>query len=230
MRQKSCDMSHVTDRRARRGGRLRAASGSQRGRNVAVAAPHDDSPLKFLGAFAREPLKVGAFWPSSKVLARVVAESCDFRPDSLVVELGPGTGAFTGLLLKRLNAHGRLLAVEINSTHARHLRRRFPRCEVIHDSAENLKAHLDGRQADCIVSGLAWGNMLPRMQNQIFRAILKSLAPGGQFVAFTYVHAAMLLPTSWRFRRRLQRHFKHVETTPIVWRNLPPAFVFRCRR
>jgi phospholipid N-methyltransferase len=146
-----------------------------------------------------------------------------------VVELGPGTGAFTGLILKRLNGRGRFLAVEIDSTHAAILRQRFPRCEVIHDSAENLPGHLGGRRADCIVSGLAWANMRPRTQNQILRAILKSLAPDGQFVAFAYAHAAWL-PTSRRFRRGLLRYFKRVETTPIVWRNLPPAFVFRCWR
>ena len=100
---------------------------------------------------------------------------------------------------------------------------------MIQDSAEHLTRHLDGGQADCIVSGLAWGSMRPRLQNQIFRAILRSLKPGGQFVAFAYVHAAWL-PTSRRFRQRLERHFKSVETTPIVWRNLPPAFVFRCQR
>jgi phospholipid N-methyltransferase len=145
------------------------------------------------------------------------------------VELGAGTGAFTGLLLKRLSGRGRLLAVEINQATATVLRRRFPQCEVIQDSAANLPSYLDGRRADCIVSGLAWGNMLPRTQRQIFRAILKSLKAGGQFVAFAYVHAAWL-PASLRFRRQLLRHFKCVETTSVIWRNLPPAFVFRCWR
>jgi phosphatidylethanolamine/phosphatidyl-N-methylethanolamine N-methyltransferase len=187
------------------------------------------SPLKFLGTFVREPLKVGSVWPSSRALSRAVVDCCDFEPDSLVVELGPGSGPFTGLLLKRLNRRGRLLAVEINTTHAATLRRRFDRCEVIHDSAENLHKHLNGDRAHCIVSGLAWGNMLPRTQNKILDAILKSLAPGGQFVAFAYVHAAWL-PTSRRFRSRLLRHFDRVETTPVIWRNLPPAFVFRCWR
>lgn len=187
------------------------------------------SPLRFLGAFVREPLQVGSIWPSSRALSKVVVDCCDYKPSDLVVELGPGTGPFTGLLLKRLNRRGRLLAVEINASNAAILRRRFAQCEVVEDSAENLSAHLNGDRADCIVSGLAWGNMLPRTQNKIFKAILKALAPHGQFVAFAYVHAAWF-PTSRRFRRRLQRHFKRVETTPVVWRNLPPAFVFRCWR
>lgn len=206
-----------------------SARRKERVRKADATGLQNDSPLHFLGEFVREPLKVGAILPSSKALSRVVVDSCTIRPTDTVVELGPGTGAFTGLILKRLSARGRLLAVELNVTHADILRRRFPRCEVIQDSAEHLTRHLDGELADCIVSGLAWGSMHPRLQNQIFRAILKSLKPGGQFVAFAYVHAAWL-PTSRRFRQRLERHFKRVETTPIVWRNLPPAFVFRCAR
>ncbi len=186
-------------------------------------------PLQFLSEFAREPFKVGALWPSSQALAQVVVNSCDIKPGATVVELGPGTGAFTGLLLKRLNSLGRLLAVEINPTHASILRRRFPRCEVIQDSAENLSSYLDGQRASCVVSGLAWANMVPQTQDRIMQAVLDSMTPTGQFVAFAYAFAAWL-PTSRRFRRQLTKHFKWVETTPIVWRNLPPAYVFRCWR
>jgi phosphatidylethanolamine/phosphatidyl-N-methylethanolamine N-methyltransferase len=187
------------------------------------------SPLSFVEAFLREPLTVGSFWPSSRRLAQVVVESCDFKPEDTVVELGPGTGAFTEPLLERLDDGGRLLALEITATNIALLRRQFPRCEVIHDSAEHLGRHLGGGKADCIISGLAWGNMLPATQDRIFDAILSSLAPGGQFVAFGYFHAVWF-PTTQRFRRRLYRSFERVETTPVVWRNLPPAFVYRCWR
>ena len=188
-----------------------------------------NSAFRFVEAFIREPLTVGAFWPSSAELARAVVNNCDFEPWSTVVELGPGTGAFTAPLLQRLDQRGRLLALEISGTNIDLLRRRFPRCRVIHDSAENLAGHLGGGKADCIISGLAWGNMMPAVQDRIFDAMLNSLAPDGQFVAFGYVHAAWF-PTTLRFRRRLFRSFERVETTPVIWRNLPPAIVYRCWR
>lgn len=175
---------------------------------------------------------MGAFWPSSSVLARRMVDGCDLHARQLVVELGPGTGAFTGLILERLRRQSRFLAIEINPLNAHELKRRFPRLEVYRDSAERLPIHLaaHGRQkADCIISGLAWGNMLPATQNRIFNAVLESLAPGGLFTTFAYVHARWL-PTSLRFRQRLVRHFARVEITPIVWRNLPPAFIYRCWR
>lgn len=195
----------------------------------AVALP---SPGRwgFVGAFLKEPLKVGAFWPSSPQLSRSIVDGCDLPSRELVVELGPGTGAFTSLILERMNQRSHFFAVELSQTNARLLRRRFPRVQVFEDSAERLTSYLDlrdGQKADCIISGLAWGNMMPATQNKIFDAVLDSLAPGGLFTTFAYVHAR-LLPTSMRFRKRLFDHFKRVETTPIVWRNLPPAFVYRC--
>ncbi len=185
--------------------------------------------LRFVEAFIREPLVVGSLWPSSSSLSHAVVDSCDFPPGATVVELGPGTGAFTELLLNRLAGRGRLLAIEISDTNVGVLRRRFAPCEIIHDSAEYLARYVRRRSADCIISGLAWGTMTPALQDRIFDAMLDSLARDGQFVAFGYIHAKWF-PTSRRFRRRLLENFRRVEATPIVWRNLPPAFVYRCWR
>lgn len=196
---------------------------------VATERINSGSAWRFVEAFIREPLSVGAFWPSSRDLAVAVANACEFAGGDTVVELGPGTGSFTELLLQRLHGRGRLLALELSETNIAELRRRFPHCETIHDSAENLPQHLNGKRAKCVVSGLAWGNMMPTMQDRIFNAMLKSLAPNGQFVAFAYVHARFF-PTTIRFRRLMFRNFKRVELTPIIWRNLPPAYVYRCWR
>src|SRR6476659_6895465 len=54
--------------------------------------------LRFLSSFLRQPLLVGSVWPSSTALSRVIVESCGLRPGDTVVELGPGTGAFTGMM------------------------------------------------------------------------------------------------------------------------------------
>jgi len=197
--------------------------------NEVKTSPVRGSRLRFIEAFLRQPLLVGACWPSSAALSRAVVARCDFRPDDTVVELGPGTGAFTELLLERLHGRGRLLALEISETNITELRRRFPTCHTIHDSAENLPEHLGERRAKCIISGLAWGNMLPATQDRIFEAMLTSLTTGGQFVAFAYAHACWF-PTSRRFRRQLLENFSRVERTPIIWRNLPPAFVYHCWR
>ena len=71
--------------------------------------------------------------------------------------------------------------------------------------------------------------MLPGLQDRIFTAICRSLAPTGQFVAFAYIHARWA-PTTLRFRRLLFQNFARVETSPIIWQNLPPAYVYSCWR
>ncbi len=185
--------------------------------------------LKFVEAFIREPFKVGALWPSSAALSRAVVESCNFERHDTIVELGPGTGNFTELLLERLDGRGRLVAMEISPTNIDVLRRRFSPCEIIQDSAEHLLRYVKPRAARCVISGLAWGNMLPALQDRIMKAIVSSLAPDGQFVAFAYSHARWF-PTTLRFRKLMFREFNRVETTPIIWRNLPPAYVYRCWR
>jgi len=82
---------------------------------------------------------------------------------------------------------------------------------------------------ECVVSGLAWSNMLPRVQDRMLEAVMSSLTEGGQFVAFAYTHA-FFMPTAVRFRRQLKLHFRRVETTATVWRNVPPAYVLKCWR
>jgi phospholipid N-methyltransferase len=38
------------------------------------------------------------------------------------------------------------------------------------------------------------------------------------------------MPGGRRFRRLLEANFSRVIATEIVWRNLPPAFVYRCEK
>ncbi|MFO1476859.1 MAG: methyltransferase domain-containing protein [Verrucomicrobiota bacterium] len=185
--------------------------------------------LRFVTEFVREPFKVGALCPSSRALAKVMADSCDMTPGMTIVELGPGTGSFTEFLLQRLHSQGRLIGVEISEAHVEILRQRFPRLEIIHGSAEDLPKHLGGRKVECVVSGLPWSTMTPKVQDRMLEAVMESLLHGGQFVAFAYSHA-FLLPTALRFRRELRRRFVSIETTSTVWRNLPPAYVLKCRR
>lgn len=182
---------------------------------------------KFLRAFVCEPMKVGAVWPSSRRLSRAISETCEFSADDTVVELGPGTGNFTELLLAR--ARGRFVALELCEPNVVMLRQRFPQSEIVFDSAERLTEYVKPNTVRCVVSGLAWGNMLPAMQDRIMNAIVESLIPGGTFVGFAYVHARVY-PTTMRFRKLMRTRFAGFETTPIIWRNVPPAYVYRCQK
>src|SRR5437867_6378264 len=170
--------------------------------------------LEFLGAFLRKPASTGSFAPSSPWLARAMVRGCDLKKAKVVVEFGPGTGAFTRLILHRIEKHTTFIALELDAEHVRRLRQRFPSLHVYNDSAEKLQRYLPrhGRKkADYIISGLPWANMPVKVQERILDAVLASLSPEGMFTTFTYVHACWL-PSARRFRKRLREHFADVKT------------------
>ena len=188
--------------------------------------------LEFFQAFIREPASVGALSPSSRALALAMIEGFDLKHAGSIVELGAGTGAFTGLILDRMGKRANFFAMELDRIYARGLKRRFPELTVYNDSAERMLDYLalhENQKADYIVSGLPWANIPSETQERIMEAILASLAPQGVFTTFAYVHARWL-PKARRFRRALEKRFDRVETSPVIWRNLPPAFVYRCKR
>lgn len=131
-----------------------------------------------------------------------------------------------------MRPRARLVVVEINRELARRLRNRLKGVDVIRGSVENLPKFLADRgvrRADAVVSSLPWTTFPPALQDRLLRAILKSLRPGGWFSTYVYVHSVWM-PGARRFRRALGRVFRRVRRSPIVFRNIPPAFVYRCER
>lgn len=82
---------------------------------------------------------------------------------------------------------------------------------------------------DCIVSGLPWAAFSASMQTKFLDETMRVLKPGGKFVTFAYVHG-LWLTRGRRFAGLLPKYFSSVSNSPIVWLNVPPAFVYRCRR
>lgn len=189
--------------------------------------------LFFLRAFLERPFATGAIAPSSRSLAARMVSGMGLRDAATVVELGPGTGSFTLAILEQIPRDALLLAFELNPRLAARLRSRLPpRVRVVNASSEHMAEHLAalGRtSADCILSGLPWAGFSRHEQQRLLDAVARALRPGGRFATFAYVHAAGL-PAGRRLARLLKERFRTVETSPVVWRNLPPAFVYRCEK
>src|ERR1051326_1964119 len=98
--------------------------------------------LQFLGAFLREPARVGSLAPSSPALAQAMLRGCDLKSAKTVVEFGPGTGAFTRLILQRIGRQTTFFALELDDKHVRGLRHRFPGVHIHKDSAERIQEYL----------------------------------------------------------------------------------------
>jgi phospholipid N-methyltransferase len=177
-------------------------------------------------------MEVGAVAPSGPTLAGLAVAPIPRTGDPVVVELGPGTGAFTGAIQRRLQGRGRHIAVEINERLADRLAEQHPGVEVVTADAVRLGDLLAERglhRADVIVSALPWAVFSPERQSEVLGAAVDALAPGGAFTTFAYVHARWSGPAR-RLHRSLEGWFDEVVTGRTVWANLPPALVYYCRR
>jgi phospholipid N-methyltransferase len=187
---------------------------------------------KFLGEFLRHPSTMGAVTPSSVHLAKAITDWVDLSNARYVLEVGPGTGIFTDLIVQRLPPGAQYAAIEINARMAEIFRRRHPSLTLVEDSVANVAEicrRLGFPGIDCIVCGLPWSSFAEAQQTVFLEQIMTVLRPGGQFVTFAYLEG-LLLPAGRKFPRLLRRYFPHVSKSHIVWRNLTPAFVYQCRR
>ena len=82
---------------------------------------------------------------------------------------------------------------------------------------------------DAVLSGLPWAVFPDSLQLELLEEIKANLKPGGKFATFAYVQG-MVLPAAQKFRKLLKSEFGEVHQSPIVWRNAPPAFVYRCEK
>ncbi len=180
--------------------------------------------------FLQNPTQIGALCPSSPALCRTITGDIGLEKAAVVVELGPGTGVITREILRRLHPEAAFIAVELDEALCADLRRNFPDLRLCNDSAARLGTILGEEQlerVDVIVSGLPWAIFPEALQQEILENVLAALRPGGCFTTFAYLQGLML-PAGRRFRKRLDTLFDSVETTPVVWRNLPPALIYRC--
>lgn len=186
----------------------------------------------FLKTFLRHPRRVAAVLPSSPRMGAAMAEEIAYREGQTIVEIGSGTGSFTGEIYKRLKPDSRLLAIEREPVFADHLRRRLPGLDLCEGDAIDLKSHMSERglsAADYVVSGIGWPSIAKEPREAMLSAAAECLAPGGKFFTFGY-HMGWALPSTWAFWRFINRIFSSVSISPVIWSNVPPAYIYRCVR
>jgi phospholipid N-methyltransferase len=75
-------------------------------------------------------------------------------------------------------------------------------------------------QLDCIINGLPFSNFPQAMRDKLIGQIVISLKNDGLFIAFQY---------SLQMKKQLSKHFE-IEKITFVPMNVPPAFVYVCRK
>jgi len=143
----------------------------------------------------------------------------DFARISTIVELGPGTGSFTELLIKRAGAGTKFILLEIEKSYIDLLGSKFGNQVILeHTSAHKLDEVLEKHQltsVDLIVSGLPF---LPRNLNQpLCRSVLKHVERGAIFRLFTYMPPVM----------KLVYKDLPLQQKKFVLKNVPPMWIYQ---
>ncbi|MGB3740515.1 MAG: methyltransferase domain-containing protein [Castellaniella sp.] len=176
----------------------------------------------FLKEWLVRPGEVGAVWPSSGQLARLMAAQISQTGDGLIVELGAGTGVVTQALLDAGVPANRLWVVEQSPAFVQHLRHRFPALTVVGGDAADLQALLPANMhVDAIVSSLPLRSLPANTVADVVLQWRACLSPGANVVQFTYA--------LWGAQEALADGFSQ-KSVRYAWLNVPPARVCCYRR
>ncbi len=201
----------------------------------------------FWRQFRQQFHTTGSVLPSSRFLGRALARyvGVDDQPRR-VLEVGPGTGAVTAQIVRRLGDCDTFDLVELNDEFVRRLNARFaseacfrrvaPRCRVLHQRIEALTS---GEPYDVIVSGLPLNNFSVADVEHILDVLMHLLRPGGTLSFFEYlaIRRARAVVSSGEEKARLQGIGRalskvlepHEFRYDWVWPNVPPAVVHHVR-
>lgn len=182
------------------------------------------SKLFFLKQYLRNPFGTGGVAPSGRQLARLMVAKLAPQPSEVIVELGPGTGAFTRELLAQGVEPANLILVEFNKEFVKFLRREFPNLRIVEGPAQDLPQllkTLGQAPVKKIISGIPLRSMKPTECRQIAKSVAAVLQPGGIFVQFSYFKASPI-PKAVAAEVGLVG-----QCAGGVLNNVPPAFVWQ---
>ncbi len=183
----------------------------------------------YMASFLREwitaPCSVAAILPSGRALSSIITSELSERTGR-VLELGPGTGAFTRAMIDKGVREKNLILLEYNQTFASLLTQRFPHASVLQMDVTDLESvpRFDGACVDAVVCGLGFLNMPAHQVAAIVRGAFLHLKPGGRMYLFTY-----------GFKCSVPAHIldaldlEAVKVGRTYW-NVPPATTYRLQR
>ncbi|UJR82107.1 class I SAM-dependent methyltransferase [Sandaracinus amylolyticus] len=185
--------------------------------------------------------QTASFVPSQRFLVDAMVNGAEPERARRIVELGPGVGVMTKPLLSRMRDDAELYTIEIDPPIHEQLVRAVvdPRLHPICGSAEHIADLLAEKgcseKVDAVVSSLGMSLIPPAVRDRIVESIIDSLAPGGVYVQFGYIHTRYLVISTERgfvpfdYLGYLESRFERVQRTPVPL-NFPPAWVFESRK
>ena len=154
-------------------------------------------------------------------------EGVDPSPDSIVLELGPGTGAFTKVISGIVKDNESYLGIELNKDLVKILRKKYPNLRFMRGNAYAAAALHKRSQLGkvrYIISGLPFVTMPTPVSEKVFRQVEKFMEKGCLFRTFQYAHSYYLSPAA-KMRKFMQDRYGDYEKSSLIVKNVPPAFI-----
>lgn len=207
-----------------------------------------DSVLFFV-EMVRDFRNVGAIAPSTSWLGREMLSNVfrekaglkNSRRESLhILEIGPGMGSFTDILIKRLTSKDYVTLVEINPRFCRSMRNKIHQWRAVHEDCPRIDLYegdiFDFRhfsRFDVIISSLPLNNFESEWIVRLFKHLREMLRSEGVFSYYEYTGLQRVFGKRQRISVQdliCQQNTSRCEVTEErVFRNIPPATVRHMR-
>ncbi|MFV0388164.1 MAG: class I SAM-dependent methyltransferase [Pyrinomonadaceae bacterium] len=181
--------------------------------------------IEFFQAFLKNPLKVGAIAPSSLELSTKMLDGVIPDKNGILIELGPGTGAFTKQVYREHHEAGSYLGIELDRKLITHLRSRYPSLKFVWGNATKaFKIHERSElgNARYIISGLPFVSLPNDVNLKIYEEIEKFMEKGCMFRTFQYAHG-YYMPSAVNLRKFMRTRYGVAEKSSLIIKNVPPA-------
>lgn len=201
----------------------------------------------FFREFRRDFHHTGAVLPSGVFLGNTIARSLRGpRAPMRILEVGPGSGAVTRVLARKMLPGDQLDAVEINPHFAQMLEHRIqhePSFAAHKQAIRVLCCPVQQVQGDSIydliVSGLPLNNFSPEEIRSIFDTLTRLVRPGGllSYFEYTFIRSLKMPFVGRKERQRLhvigELLEQYIRTCQVrrshVLLNIPPATIRHLR-
>lgn len=179
--------------------------------------PGASQALLFVRNFIKHPATVGWLLPSSRFVVDEVLKQVDWGKAKVIVEYGPGVGAFTRELLQRMALDATLIAIELNPEFCAYLRTslRDSRLLLVNESAAEIDRVLPRfgfAHADYVISGIPFAPIPHDARDDIVRKTHSALGPDGSFLVYQF--SSVVLPYLRRVFSRVSRDFELLNVLP----------------
>ena len=178
--------------------------------------------ISFLTQSLKDFRTTGSFLPSQRFLIKKLIEPVD-KDASCIIELGAGEGCVTRGLEKKICSETLVLSFEVNPKLIALNRSTRPNTILIEDLAQNIKHHIHKHNIahiDYVISSLPLASLGKDETREILSIIAQNMTSEGKFIQYQY---------SLLNKKDLEKHFSDI-CIQFVPLNLPPAFVYICKK